>query len=164
VHRIVTAEIRVFTSREGLLARVGHDLKLSTRSITLERSGTRLHARIDASRLDVDCAMRDGVPDPRGIRKRDQAEILRNLRGPVLDVGRHPEIVFEGEATDEGLSGVLTLRGVRRPVSLRWVGTGPERVAEGIVDHRDFGVPKFTALMGTLRVDPRVRVQVVLSS
>lgn len=156
------ARIWVYTQRKGLLARAGHDLKLYTDTVTVRRDGPRLHAEVDASSLMVVCAMKGDKPDKRRLSERDRGDIHRNLHHAILDVSHHPTITFDGQADSAGLSGALSIRGQQRPVSLPWTEQGEHWVAEGAIDHRDFGIPLFKALMGTLQVDPRLRIQVRL--
>ena len=106
--------------------------------------------------------MRGDTPDPKRLSERDRAEIHRSLHHTILDVDRHPEITFVGGVGEGGLSGTLTLRGQQRPVTLPWIAQDKHWIAECTLDHQDFGIKPFSALMGTLRVDPLVRIQVRL--
>lgn len=156
------AKLWVYTQRKGLLARVGHDLKIYTDAVRVDRDGAQLRATVDAASLMVVCAMRGDTPDPKRLTDRDRAEIHRSLHHTILDVDRHPQITFDGAASADGLAGTLRIRGTARPVLLAWVAQDTHWTASTHLDHRDFGIPAFSALMGTLRVDPRVRVEVRL--
>jgi polyisoprenoid-binding protein YceI len=103
-----------------------------------------------------------------GIRLRD-----RHLRARTfLDAARHPCITFhaqqsisEGEGMEFDLQGVLTVRGVARPVKLACVldepsqgkGSSPLLAASGTttLQRRDFAVG---SPLGQLSRDPRFRV------
>jgi hypothetical protein len=47
-------------------------------------------------------------------------------------------------------------------VSLPWAVRADRWIAEGELDHRDFGIRPFSAMMGMLQVDPAVRLRVGL--
>lgn len=155
----MSARLEIRTRRQGVLGRVGHDLKLATDQITVHCEGAHIRAQIDARSLHVVCAMRGDTPDPRGVSRRDQVEIERNLHHTILRVSQHPTVSFDGLRGADGLKGTITLRGQCRPVFLPW---RTQHCAHGQLDHRDFGIPVFTALLGTLRVDPVIDIAVWL--
>lgn len=152
--------IQVLTFKHGLLARVAHDLRLDVTRFTVEQDGDAIEARIDASSLRVDTAMKRGQPAS-VLSAADRAKIEEHLRVRVLDVARHPEIVFRSESPRQAsVAGLLTLNGRDRPVRLQFRDLVNQRSAEVTLDQRDYGIEPFSALGGTLRVKPEVLVRV----
>jgi hypothetical protein len=158
----MVAEVWIYTRRLGLLSRAGHDLKLYVGDIALEVSGRTLSADIDPTQIMVVAAMRGGQADAQCLSVRDRDAIHRSLQQAVLDSRRFPRIRFEGCHREDGLHGTLTLCGRPRPVSLPWAARADRWIAEGELDHRDFGIRPFSAMMGMLQVDPAVRLRVGL--
>lgn len=144
--------VQVYTWREGLLARVGHDLRLSAPARII-REGDGIVVTVDAASLRVDGAMKDGrlVEVSAG----DRADIEKALRTEILDVGRHPLIRWRG--TMDG-RGTLELRG--RSVALRVPATVDGDRVRGEVDLTPsaWGIKPFRALLGALKLQDRVRV------
>lgn len=150
----VTIEVRTF--KEGLLSRVAHDLKLEVGSVEV---GDDWSARIDPASLRVVCAMKKGTPDLRALSDRDKRSIEGSLRDDVLHVARHPEIRFRPTSVErDRVQGELLLHGVRRPLELQF------RSGQAVVrlHQPDFGIRPFSAMMGTLKVQPTVEVVVTV--
>lgn len=159
-----TAECLVFTFKDGLLSRVGHDLKLRCDrfSVTLEEG--RVEATFDTSEWTCVTALKKGRENPSALSAKDKQQIVDNLRSSVLLPSKHPEIRFvstdvsrKGNALD--VRGELTLSGTTRPISATARKIGSNWVAEVELDQTDYGIKPFTALMGTLKVKPRVKVR-----
>jgi polyisoprenoid-binding protein YceI len=83
----------------------------------------------------------------------------------VLHSNQHPVVRFESTAVtplDDGgydISGNLTLHGVTRPISTRTRVENGRQVAEVQIHQPDFGIKPFKAMLGTLKVQPDVRVR-----
>lgn len=159
------AEVLVFTFKQGLLSAVAHDLKLRASSfeIDVDEEHRRVRATFDPASLRVVTAMRDGKENPSALSARDREAIEANIRDAVLHPSRFDEVRFESTAiTGEAIAGELTLHGVTRTLSGRWRQTPEGRVAEFELHQPDFGVAPFKALMGTLKLQPSVKVRVLL--
>ena len=142
------AEAFVFTFKDGLLSPLAHDLKL--RVTKLEIADKR--ATFDASSLRVESA---GGPLP----KHFYGEIEKNIREDVLRSAKFPTITFEAsQVGDSEIVGKLTLCGVTKEIRLKRQGN----VVEYELHQPDFGIKPYTAMLGTLKVKPTVRVQVTL--
>ena len=161
-----TARCDVFTFKEGLLSAVGHDVKLTVGKFTIDADGSRVVATFDPSSLTVVCAMKDGVENPAALSDKDRRTIEGYVREDVLHSRRYPRITFsivEIEPEDDvswEFEGKLDLHGrsrsVRGRVSLRdghWVS----RIR---LHQPDFGIAPFKAMLGTLRIQPHVEVEV----
>lgn len=155
-----TAELEVFTFKEGALSGLAHDLRLRATAFELEiddETGT-VKARVDPKSLRVESAMPGGGEAPSLLSASQRAEIERNIQLAVLHGERFPEIAFEGRFEGAALEGELLLHGVRRPVRLQLRSEDETQIAEVELEQRDFGITPFKALLGALRVQSRVRV------
>ncbi|MFO0596924.1 MAG: YceI family protein [Myxococcaceae bacterium] len=154
-----TAEVLVFTFKEGLLSGMAHDLKLKVTKFSIDVTGGAIKAEFDASSLTVISPMKDGAENAGALPKMLYAEIEKNAREDVLHSKKHPQITFTSTSiTEQTVTGTLTLCGQSKPVTGKRTGTA----VEVTFDQRDFGVKPFTAMLGTLKVKPEVRVKVTL--
>lgn len=152
------ASCTVYTFREGLLASVGHDLRLLVTRLTIEvTDDDAIHGRFAADSLRVDGQVSAG----------DRRTIEKQAAHDVLDARRFPEIVFRStrvtkQEASAQVEGELTLHGVTRPLAFEAHSDGKDWIAEIALDQRAFGIKPFSAMLGTLRVRPDVRVRVTL--
>lgn len=156
-----TAEIHVFTFRAGLLAAAGHDLELAATEFSVDVDGAEgpVRARVAAASLRLVSHASDG----------DRRQIERNAADDVLDARRFASIEFAGtrivrDGNQARVEGTLTLHGATRPLAFTARDDGEKWRAEITLDQRDFGIKPFSALFGTLRVRPDVRVRVSVPS
>jgi len=156
------AECFVFTKKAGLLAGVGHDLKLRVErfEVAIEPDGIR--GRFDASSLRVVCARAGGQDAPGALSERDRRDIEAAIVREVLDARSHPFIEFRAQLAGpaEGrLEGMLAIRGRegRQTVSVR--REGDRAVAEASIHQPDYGIRPYAAMLGALRVQPDVEVR-----
>jgi len=161
------ARCTVFTFKEGLLSTVAHDLRIRVLRFSIEADLERgsVTARFDPRTLRVDCAMRDGVENPRALSSRDSAEIDRIIQDQVLHTSRFPEITLtSGSISDAfdgwNVSGKLSLHGTLRSISARVLRKGEVLSTEVRLYQPDFGIPPFTALLGTLKIKPDIIVRI----
>jgi polyisoprenoid-binding protein YceI len=154
-----SAEILVFTFKEGLLSAVAHDLKLRATKFTLEVEGSTAKLELDAASLRVVVAMKDGQESPSSLSPAKYAEIEDNAAKDVLAVKKFPTITFAATTvTDTEVVGQLTLHGQTHEVRGKCSGN----TAEFRLDQRQFGIKPFSAMLGTLKVKPEVTVRVSL--
>ncbi len=172
-HDATTAECHVFTFKGGMLSAVAHDLRIRVGRFTIEideEAGT-LEARFFADSLRVECAMKDGREDPGTLRESQKREIEGNIVDEVLHARKHPEIVFrakcaaptsaaKGAVEEQRLEGTLALHGAQRPLRTTARRQGERWIAEVELHQPDFGIKPYSALLGTLKVLPTVRVRV----
>ena len=163
-----SAECLVFTSKEGLLSPIAHDLKIraSRFSIDADEDAPSVRMEIEAGSLEVVSAMRGGREHP-ALSDQDKREIEENIRDEVLHAKRHAVIRFEStKASRRGdgfdIEGDLTLHGVTRRVRTEARAEGDLLVAELRIHQPDFGIKPYKAALGTLRVSAEVKVRVSL--
>jgi polyisoprenoid-binding protein YceI len=160
-----TGSIKVFTFPEGALSAFGHDLQFSASRFDIEVLAQSVKARVDASSLRVVAAMRGEKPDPQALSASDKAEIERNCARDVLEAHRYSEATFvstDVRRTDAGWSvrGTLTLHGIAQEISFDVAAVGNRAIAHLELDVRRFGIKPYSAMLGALRVQPRVVVVV----
>jgi hypothetical protein len=154
-----TAEVLIFTLKDGLFSAVAHDLKLKVTRFRIELDETSVRAEFDADSLRVVTAMKDHVEHRAGLSPALFPQIEKNAAQAVLESRQFPTITFAStEVTPHEVQGVLTLHGQARAIRGKRVASG----AEFSIDQRDFGMQPFSAMMGTLKVKPEVRVTVTL--
>lgn len=158
------AECLVFTYKEGLLSAVAHDLKIRVTDFTVEMNDpSDVTARFDASSLRVVCPVKDGRDAP-GLSDNDRKTIEDSIKKDVLHTGKFAEIKFESSASREAgegyqVRGSLNLHGQEKTVVVDVKPDGDKWVAEATLHQPDFGIKPFSAMMGTLKIKPDVRVR-----
>jgi YceI-like domain len=156
------AELLVFTFKEGLLSKLAHDLKLKLGKFSLELDGEALAGVFDLSTLKVVSPRRDGVDDAGLMPTRFYAEIEKNAREDVLETRKFPMARLAAAVGASAIAGQLTLHGQTRPVECTLKETDRARIAEAWLDVRDFGLKPYSAMLGTLKVKPKVQVIVTV--
>lgn len=160
-----TASCDIYSFKEGLLSAVAHDLRLRAGGLVIEVSPEgQVVATVDARTIRVEAHMKNGKETGRPSAA-DSREIEVNLRDKVLDVGRYPEIVFRSTAqvtrpSGRTFTGTLSLHGQVRPLTVTTEITAAGETAILTIDHTEFGILQFRALLGSLRVQTTVRVVV----
>jgi polyisoprenoid-binding protein YceI len=164
-----SADCLVFTFKEGLLSAVAHDLKIRVTKFTIDADeATRsIRARFNAASLRVVCAMANGQEAPRSLTTANKREIEGNIARDVLDARRYPEICFVSTAVEVKddtyvVKGKLALHGHERQVRVRVREEGRSYIGEARIHQPDFGIRPYTALLGTLKVQPDVVVRIVV--
>jgi len=160
-----SAECLVFTKKAGLLAGVGHDLKLRVERFEVAIDPESIRGRFDAVSLRVVCASIGGQDAPGALSERDRCEIEATIAREVLDAQSHPWIEFRAGppvlagAAASRLEGILALRGRERPLTIDVRREGDRAIALASIHQPDFGIRPYTAMLGALRVRPDVGVR-----
>lgn len=162
-HDAATAEVLIFTTKEGVLSALAHDLKLKVTRFSLERASSPegLRGEFDAHSVTVVSAMHQGAEVPSALSTAARAEIEQNIVTQVLAADRFKTVTFETtRVTDDEVEGRLMLHGVSKLVRGRRVDDAKHFIAEFRFDQRDFGIKPYSAMLGTLRIRPEVIVRV----
>jgi polyisoprenoid-binding protein YceI len=161
------SECLVFTFKDGLLARLAHDLKLQVArfSIEVDDSTHAIKATFDPSSIEVVCAQVDGRDDPATLSKGDKKKIYDNIVKDVLHVRKFPEIQFDSTNVAErgdgyAIEGTLQMHGRSKTIQAGLRAEGPRWVTEVRLHQPDFGVKPYTAALGALKVKADVTVRV----
>ncbi|HEY2834405.1 MAG TPA: YceI family protein [Sporichthyaceae bacterium] len=160
--------IVVRTTREGVAAKVGHDLEIEFGSWSGELElpdgdpgAARVSARVQVNSLRVV----SGVGGVAALTDGDRQEITRSAL-KVLDADRHPNIEFRSEKVrsdgDGGeLTGALQIAGSSAPLILQVTATGPQTWrATGTIRQTSFGIKPYKAFLGALRLSDQVGIEV----
>lgn len=163
--------VRLRTRREGVAAKVGHDLLIDFPrwSGTLavdpgDPAGASLSAEIDLSSLSVV----EGTGGVTPLSADDKADITKTAAN-LLDVQRNPTATFTAEkiTSDDGDSGViegsLSLHGSTGPLRLEVTRSGNTSwQATGSIRQSEFGIKPYKAFLGALRLSDAVAIEVAL--
>lgn len=155
------ATLQVLTFREGMAARVGHDLVLDvTRwEATLDVDGERATVRLTADPRSLE--VREGRRGVKPLTDKDRRDIARTiddkiLRGqPIEFISR--EARLDGDAL--AVEGDLGIGGTRRPVAAR-LELGADGTLRGTVPviQSEFGISPYRGFMGALKVRDTVEL------
>ena len=161
------SECLVFSFKDGLLARLAHDLKLKVERFSIEVDDTthQIKATFDPSSIEVVCAQVDGRDDPSTLSKGDKKKIYDNATKDVLRVRKYPEIRFESTNVVErgdgfAVEGTLQMHGKSKTIQTSVRAAGDRYTAELKLHQPDFGIKPYTAAFGALKVKPDVLVRV----
>lgn len=160
-----TAECLIYSFKEGLLARLAHDLKLRVQrlQVRLEPETPAVEAVLDTRSVEVLCFRRDGQDDPKPIGAGDRSQIEKNVHQDVLASARFPEARFVSTtvtATADGFTvrGTLTLHGRSAELTAPVRRDGRRYLATVTLRPSQFGIKPYTAALGALKVRDEVTV------
>ncbi len=163
------SECLLFSFKDGLLARLAHDLKLQVErfSIEVDDATHQIKATFDPSSIQVVCAQVDGRDNASTLSEGDKKKIYDNVTKDVLRTRKHPEIRFDSTNVaqrGEGfvVEGTLQLYGKSRNIQTNVRAAGDRWVAEVKLHQPDYGIKPFTAALGALKVKPDVMVRVTV--
>ena len=161
--------VKVF--REGVAARVGHDLVFEVRDWNAkvavdaaEPSATT----VEASAAVMSLRIVDSSGGAKPLTRSDQADIKRNIEEKILDTRRFPSIDFRSTAvsvtgdSQATVSGQLTIAGTTRPADIALTVDGDRVRGRMTILQTNWGIKPFTALMGALRVRDAVEIELDL--
>ena len=161
------SECLLFSFKDGLLARLAHDLKLQVErfSIEVDDAPHQIKATFDPSSIQVVCAQIDGRDDPSTLSKGDKKKIYDNVTKDVLRIRKYPEIRFDSTNVVErgdgfAVEGTLQIYGKSRTIQTSVRADGDRWVTELKLHQPDFGIKPFSAALGALKVKPDVMVRV----
>lgn len=166
VYDASNAQCHIFTYKEGVLSAIAHDLKIRVTEFYIEVSDTdgSIRAEFDPGSLKVVCAMVGSTERASSLSESDKSKIERTIFNDVLNARRFPTVRFTSNDIREAVtgpivSGELELHGSTKTIEA--VGRRVEDRLELTVTlmQPDFGIKPYRAMMGTLRIQPRVKVQ-----
>ncbi|MGH2969773.1 MAG: YceI family protein [Solirubrobacteraceae bacterium] len=143
----------VKTYREGVAAKVGHDLVIEVErwQATVDLDAGTVELTADARSL----AVREGVRGVKPLSDKDRGEIRKNIDAKVL--GGQPIAFRSGSARVDGgrltVDGELTMAGSTRPLTASLDVDDDGRVHGTIpLTQSDWGIKPYRGLMGALKV------------
>jgi polyisoprenoid-binding protein YceI len=157
--------LRIKTYREGVAAKVGHDLVIevtgweATVEIAAEPASSAVQLSADARSLEV----REGLRGVKPLTDKDRDEIRRTIDEKVL---RGQPITFRSTAVDltdgDGrlaIEGDLTMAGSTHPIAAELTVAGDGRVSGTIpVTQSAWGIKPYRGLMGALKVRDELEI------
>lgn len=162
----VRASVCVDAFASGLLARLGHDVRLELGRFELELSAGELHGRFGLESLRVAGTLHGERCDASAPSAADRAQIERAVREDILRAARFGDAMLTARASagESGLrvSGELTLCGQRAPIELRALRSDGALEAQATLVPSRFGIAPYRALGGALKVADEVVVRVRL--
>jgi len=167
-HRLGPGEgtLRVLTYREGVAARVGHDLIIEVAEweaqLTLAEDGAPTAVELTAAPASL--AVREGLRGVKPLTDGDRADIRRTIDDKVLEgkpIAFHTTAIEPGAGGAVTVRGDLTLAGATRPASFS-LRVGEDGRVEGRAKVRqsEWGIKPYRGLMGALRVRDEVEVTI----
>ena len=157
----------IHTGRQGLAAKVGHDLIIDVTDWSAEvdtggndPTAARVRVEVELGSL----AVREGTGGALPLSASDRGEIDANMFR-VLASGGQPTATFVSTrvlATPDGgaIDGTLTLNGVERPLRLHIVRTSPEGYrGSATVVQSEHGIKPYSAFLGALKLRDEVAVE-----
>jgi hypothetical protein len=162
------ANINVYTYKEGMLSKLGHDLKLQLTRFEVMTHQGQVHGRFDANSLMILGAIMDGQLNASELSDSDKQKIQGNITDDVLHTREHPEARFEGRVTSRtapfNIEGTLYLAGQAKPVAMVLEQRGAR--LQGVLEivPSQWGVKPYRALAGALRVADRIKIEIDIAA
>lgn len=154
----------MYTFKQGLLARLAHDLRLSVARFEIRLDHGQVHATFDADSLRVDGVAHGDSVDRDALSNEDKSKIEATVRTELLHSAEHPRIELKGTLERDGVAfavdAELHMRGQRQGLRVP-VHVDRERTfAEVELSPSRFGIPAYKALAGAIRLQDRVVIRV----
>lgn len=148
--------LRVKTGREGAASKAGHDLTLEVTSweATVEGGDS------PSIKLTADPTSIEVIEGTGGAKKLDDDDIQDIKKSTTDKVLGSSQITFEStEVSDSTVKGELTIAGNSSTVEAP-LNVSDDKISGSItLKQSDFGIKKFSALMGALKVADEVTVE-----
>lgn len=161
-----TPRLLVDTFREGLLARLGHDLRIEAERFEVRATGGSLTAKVDLTSLHVIGSVSKGKLDTSAPAPGDRAEIEQRIQREILGTARNPFADLTATVRAEGSSfvvaGTLVLCGRAQPIHARATRDASALEASVELAPSRYGIEPFRAFGGALRIADRVIVHIHL--
>ena len=165
------SEISIFTYKEGLLSAMAHDLKIGVTDFIAQfhPDQKKIQATIKASSLRVINAMKSGQESPGTLSDSNKQEIEASIVKDVLHSQKYPEITFDSTYSQSQehhleVNGTLSLHGQNRLISFTASKKNDQWEAQIKLNQPDFGIKPYTAMFGTLKVQPELLVIIRIPS
>jgi len=158
------ATVEVHTFKEGLLAAIGHDLRILVTRFAIDMADD--HSSLIAT-FEPDSLVVAGALNGPDLSAKDRGEIEGHIRKKVLHPERYPEIRFIASAIEpaaDGLriTGELHLHGSSRTISVSSHREGDEQIVEVPLNQPDFGIKPYKAALGVIKIKPEVHIRISL--
>jgi hypothetical protein len=163
----VHARVYVFTFKEGLLARLAHDLRLTVTRFELRFDRDRVSAKFDATSLVVDGVAHGERIDRGALSDDDKSKIEATVRNEILHASRHPQVEVNGSIQRRdgsvAVDASLHLHGHSQGLQLPVRTDNHRTFVEVELMPSKFGIPPYKALAGAIRLKDRVVIRVEIA-
>jgi polyisoprenoid-binding protein YceI len=151
-----TGSLEVHTYREGVAAKVGHDLIIEV----TEWSGSDEGGTLELTANPRSLVVREGHRGVKPLTDKDRASIRKTIESDILGT---QEIVFRSKSVDGGnVKGDLTIAGSTQSVEFDLQRDGDRVRATVPVVQTRWGIKPYRGFMGALKV--RDDVEIVLDA
>ncbi len=125
---------------------------------------TRFHGELQYDPADADaCSVALDI-DVASLSMADPARVRTALGPRLLNAAAFPNMTYHGTCSGGLATGLLTMHGATRPVSLSLVNDGAKMLARGDLHRQDFGLTGLPGLVGrTIRIAFAVTLPVRLA-
>jgi hypothetical protein len=158
------SEVQIFTFKEGLLARLAHDLRLSARVFEITLQQGQISGHFAADSLQVDGVAFGERVDADALSAQDKQKIRHTIQTEILDSARHPRIEVSGTLKQANgryvVAAKLRLRGVERAIEVPVALLDDKLTAQVSFAPSIFGIAPYKALAGAIRLKDLVLVRV----
>ena len=158
--------VLVRTGREGLAAKVGHDLTIeitrwSARVTVPDAVGGGLHAAALHVELDLgSLAVREGTGGAKPLTDKDRGDI-QGTAAKILGASAAATYASTKFVPEMGtIEGTLTLNGTTRPLNLQVDNPAPGQYrGSATIRQTDFGITPYSGFLGALKLKDDIAVQ-----
>lgn len=144
--------IHVFTYKDGLLAKLAHDLRLSVVNPTIAIDAGDISVDFSGADVRVDGVMKRGTLYERDLSSSQKQEIEQNIT-KVLKASQ--AIRFEGQLEGLTLNGELTLNGQTHSISIPLKREGDHLGGRLDITPSQWGIKPFKAVAGAIKLKDR---------
>ena len=165
--RRAKGQIYVFTFKDGVLARMAHDLRIHLDRFEITLDGEAVRGEFDLKTLVVDGPVEDGVVQLDGYDADKKGEVHKAMHEEVLRSGQFPTASFVGRALPKGegfqVSGDLALAGKTAPLAFDVRKEGDKYRAEFELEPSRWGIAQYKALLGAIKLKDVVRIELAFT-
>lgn len=150
--------IHVYTFKEGLLAKLAHNLRLHVEDPHVERDGDCVAVSFHVNQLRVDGTIdRSGALNSTELTEANKADIQSNITREIFP--QSSEVTFRGRIEGARLTGDLTLAGQTHPV-VSDLKAGPNGLS-GSLDlvPSAWGIEPYKTMGGAIRLKDHLRIE-----
>ncbi|HEX7481742.1 MAG TPA: YceI family protein [Polyangiales bacterium] len=163
------ATVHILTFKEGLLAKLAHDLRLTLHDFEITLQAEQVRARFAPASLVVDGVAHADRIDAAALSEHDKHKIQASISDEILQLNRYPHVLWQGRVqkpVDQryALAGTLDLHGTRLEVPVTMELRDGALHAELALQPSRFGIAPYKALAGAIRLQDRVVVRIALQT
>ena len=149
--------IHIFTYKDGILAKLAHDLRLSVVSPTIDVDGDSVRVSLSADQVRVDGVVKRGQVYPNDLSASQKQEIEKNITTKIV---RDHAIVFEGTYSEQALEGHLTLNGQTQPIRVPLKASNDRLQGRADITPSKWGVAPYKAMAGAIKLQDKWTIAV----